>query len=99
MNLLQVKLFIARSHWDFAHTMPESPHWYIMRGKGDSKKFDHFAAFINQNGRAMSWRGKIYIYLDVDLWRYWTMSSKKKVNIINREIIKFSICEEVKKDA
>lgn len=66
--------FVASQQWTFAKTMPQNPHEYIVRGKGnDPEDFDAFVKTI-RTGEKRVWGRKIYIYWkDQDGMRYWTM--------------------------
>jgi len=82
---LDVKKFIQNQCWTFAKTMPQWPHWYVVRCKGNTESFSNFASYINVNGEIRSWGNEKYIYLDIDGYTYWTMGNPiDETTIINR---------------
>jgi len=79
-----VKL-IKNYTWAFAKTMPEIPHYYIVRDnltKEDQKIFDEFKLFIENNGYTENFHGKKYQYININGYKYWVIK-----NILNREKI------------
>lgn len=77
---------IARGIWTFAKTMPQDPHWYIVRERyADDPTFTAFVRTIRQNGYPERFKGRIYTMLDVGEFKYWTMfASPEGTTIINR---------------
>ena len=76
---------IERNEWTFAKTMPEIPHYYIVRDnltKEDQKTFDEFKLFIKKNGYIEDFHGKKYQYININGYKYWAIE-----NILNREKI------------
>jgi len=91
MQAFDPEAFIASQSWTFAKTMPSNPHYYIVRGRGNtSAEFEAFVRFIRVNGEKRVWgRGrnrKIYIYWqDAQGRRYWTMGWPiPETTVINR---------------
>ena len=81
-----VESFIDRLVWTFAKTMPEIPHYYIVRGnlsKEDQKTFDEFKLFIEKNGYIKKFYGKDYQYTDINGYKYCFIE-----DILNREKLK-----------
>ena len=77
--------FIARAPWCVARTMPDQPHQYTVRGQTSDEHFDLFVSCIRERGYRASYRGRHYIYLEVDGWKYWPMgASARATTIINR---------------
>ena len=77
--------FADRLTWTFAKTMPEIPHYYIVRdnlAKEDHKTFDEFKLFIKKNGYTEDFHGKKYQYININKYKYWVIE-----NILNREKI------------
>jgi len=84
-----IKKFIAKTDWVLAKSMPEAPHWYVMRKDGNASEFDSFAEHILNNGVLRKWGSFGYLYLDIDSFTYWTMNnSEGDKTIINRADIK-----------
>lgn len=77
--------FIDRHQWTFAKTMPEIPHWYIVRdhlSDDDRKLFDEFEAFIRKNGYTKLFYSKPFTYFEIGEYKYWLDE-----NILNRDRI------------
>jgi hypothetical protein len=76
---------IENNKWIFAETMPKIPHYYIVKddlSNGDKKLFDEFDKYIKINGYSGKFYSKIYIYLNINDYKYWAID-----NILNREKI------------
>ena len=70
--------------WTFAKTMPECPHWYIVRGKtaDDETYFAMFRA-IEERGVWREWNGTPQQYLHPgDGYYYWKMTDDIEESII-----------------
>ena len=80
--------FIETAGWRFAATMPEIPHEYTVRGKATGDKtepppvewHDWFVDQINEYGYRQEFGGRKYTYMEVDGYKYWSISP-----VINRE--------------
>lgn len=75
--------FVHLFHWTFAKTMPEIPHFYIVRDKlsdEDKNTFDDFVAYISTNGYSRMFGAKNYKYINIENFKYWVDE-----NILNRE--------------
>jgi len=80
-----IKLFISKVDWIFAKTMPQWPHWYIVRENCDEESFVKFVSFIYSNGTTRLFQDKKFTYLDIDEYAYWTMGNPvDETIIINR---------------
>jgi hypothetical protein len=65
--------------------MPEQPHEYTVRGETADEDFGWFVLYIRQHGYRARYGGRLYIYLEVDHWRYWTMGEPvAETTVINR---------------
>lgn len=84
-GLAQTRNLINSVSWQFAKTMPEIPHEYIVTDNypEKSKEINAFIAKIEKNGYKKPFYGKEYKYLEIDGYKYWVMG-----NIINRAKIK-----------
>ena len=64
--------------------MPEQPHEYTV-GETPDAAFESFVAHVREHGYRASYRGRDYIYLDVDCGKYWTMGAPvSETPLINR---------------
>lgn len=77
--------FINRNTWVFAKSMPEIPHYYIVRdnlSENDQTLFDECDLFIKKNGYAADFYSKQYTYFNVGSYKYWVIE-----NILNRALL------------
>lgn len=85
-KLDEIKDFINGAKWIFAKTMPEIPHYYIVRdnlSENNKKLFDEFDVFIKKNGYAKMFYSKQYTYFNIGNYKYWVIE-----NILNRDVVK-----------
>jgi len=74
---------IENNKWIFAETMPEIPHYYIVKddlSNDDKKLFDELKINIDKNGYTKEYRSEEYRYVDIYDYKYWVID-----NILNRE--------------
>jgi len=87
-----ITIFIAKEKWTFAKTMPQWPHWYVVRGNCDDDTFAKFVSFIYSNGQVRGWHDRKFTYLDIDDFTYWTMGNPvDETTIINRALIEKTV--------
>ena len=80
-----MKVFIAKHEWAFAKTMPQWPHWYVVRKNCNDDEFVTFALYIREKGEIRSWGPYMHTYLDIDGYTYWTIGNPiEETTIINR---------------
>lgn len=82
--------FVERMDWTFAKSMPQIPHWYVIRGRDCSEEeFDAAVAHVKEAGYLGRWRGrKANHYLEVGGYRYWALpgrGSGDTLVVLNRE--------------
>jgi len=83
--IAKVDAFIASQKWTFAKTMPECPHWYIVRAPDNEKRFSSFVKFIREHGVKEKFGKTNYTYFYRCGYKYWTMGIPiEKTIIINR---------------
>ncbi len=85
------ELFIERSKWVFAKTMPHAPHEYTLKDPDSrapamsEEAFVWFVEHIREHGYTEKFGGRSYTYLDLGEWRYWTMGwPPEQTTLINR---------------
>ena len=90
MTRREARGFIEAHKWKFAKTMPEHPHWYVVRKY--CRNDDEWLAFMRLIRR---WGYDDYFfktkirYLDLDGYKYWTNGySELHTDIINRAELK-----------
>ena len=72
----QLREFVRTSAWQFAKTMPATPHEYTLRQNApDRKRFEEVVLYIRQEGYKAKYGKTTYTYLDIDGWQYWTMGA------------------------
>lgn len=77
--------FIASSKWTFAKTMPEWPHEYLVRDRGDRTLFEALIRHIRQYGFEGRFYQRVLTYFSEDVFLYWTMGEPiEETTIINR---------------
>jgi hypothetical protein len=77
---------IDKGHWIFAKTMPENPHYYMLRKECEDGDFVRFVKIIRRYGYQYIFAGKPYTQLNVYDWFYWTMGAPVEETIlINRK--------------
>lgn len=87
-TLVNIKTFIAKHNWTFAKTMPQFPHWYVVRKDCDEAEFVDLVVYIRAYGDVRPWGHYMLTYLDVDEYKYWTMGNPiDETTIINRAVI------------
>jgi hypothetical protein len=88
----ELRVFIAAHVWTFAKTMKNIPHEYtLLANAKDQTDFYRFVMQIRHAGYDRSFFGKIYRYLEIDEWCYWTMGSfLSETTLINRARMKNS---------
>ncbi len=77
--------FINRSAWTFAKTMPQWPHYYIVRENCNDEDFVELVKYIRENGHPENYYKRVLIYCQIGDWVYWTMGDPiEETTIINR---------------
>ena len=83
----ELKLFIDCNSWTYAKTIPEWPHYYIVRDEVANILFVKLVEHIRHNGSPGSFYKEIYTYFEEDGLIYWTMGNPiKETTIVNRAI-------------
>ena len=76
MTVEECRAFVANSHWKYAKSMPNNPHYYTLRDQSqDETVFVRFVLHIRQAGYRKRFGKTTYSYLDLDGWQYWTMGA------------------------
>ena len=78
--------YIAETEWTFAKTMPDNPHWYVVRqrawARGRYYGLGHEALFdlIRLHHYIRRWHGRGYRSIDLDGFSYWIMEDGTVIN-------------------
>ena len=77
--------FVDSNSWTFAKTMPDWPHFYIVRQPVDESLFVKLVEHIRQFGYKGAFYEKMITYFEEDGLIYWTMGNPvDETTIINR---------------
>jgi hypothetical protein len=80
-----LRAFVEAQHWTFAKTMPEWPHWYIVRERVDRRLFERLVLHIRAHGREGRFYRRAIVYFEEDGLVYWTMGAPlEETTIVNR---------------
>jgi hypothetical protein len=72
---------VAGLPWRFAKSMPEIPHWYIVRSAENNEVFARLLNAIKHYGYVQRFGKVNYRYIELgDGYKYWAIS-----NIMNRD--------------
>lgn len=71
--------------WTFAKTMPENPHWYIVKKYVNPENYEKLFLFIFENHSIEWFEGLSYKVVQLGEYKYWIMDDDiNKSYIINR---------------
>ena len=87
--MYNIHTLIESHRWKVASSMPTIPHEYTLKEWWEDKvAFEWFVMTIRNSGyQARFWR-KVFIYLHVGPYKYWTMGAPLEETIlVNRAII------------
>lgn len=78
--------YIEKVRWQFAKTMPRTPHWYtVMRwAPGLESEMRWFAVMIEKYGKQELFYGRPQTYLYLGEYKYWKMEPIHECDLINR---------------
>ena len=86
-----INKIVGKSNWIFAKSMPQNPHYYMLRRESVDSEFVRFVLLIRKYGFRMKYGRSWYICLRVNDFYYWTMGcpihncAKTGTILINRE--------------
>ena len=86
MTLVEVTELLLTAEFQFAKTMPKTPHHYTLRKTWeDEGVFEEVVQFIRDHGREEMYFQAAYIYLYLEGHKYWTMGAPlDQTVLINR---------------
>lgn len=86
LTINEVANWFEANEFIFAKSMPETPHWYMLKYKCTNKQmFERVVMYIREHGVEEEFFGRKYIYLVIGHWKYWTMGDPLATTIlINR---------------
>lgn len=68
-----------KTKWRFAKSMPQWPHWYVVREWGNPEDFDFVAALIQECGYEDVFGKRVDSYLVIGEFKYWVLE-----DVLNR---------------
>jgi len=96
VNNEKAKALISGWSWTFAKTMPQCPHWYVVRSPENEEAFIEFVEYIRIHGVEEQFGQSTYLYLYLGEYKYWTMGNPvPETTIINRALAKRTHEEEM----
>ena len=77
---------LSRLEFRFAKTMPETPHWYVVRSTANEADYVALFHVIQEKGVPEKFGARRYRYwYPGDGWKYWTMTTDvQHSHVINR---------------
>ncbi len=86
MTIVEITELLLAAEFQFATTMPETPHHYTLRETWeDGGVFEEVVQFIRDHGKEEKFFGTAYIYLYLEGHKYWTMGCPlDQTRLINR---------------
>lgn len=85
---IDIQEIIDSFTWTFAKTMPENPHWYIVKKIVNPEDYEKLFHFIFDNHSVEWFKGLPYKVVRLGAYKYWIMDDDiKQSNIINRALI------------
>jgi hypothetical protein len=82
----QARAYIAACEWTFAKTMPDNPHWYVIRARAWARGREHgegheaLFALIRDHHYVRMWHSRPFRSIDLDGWGYWIMEDGTVIN-------------------
>jgi hypothetical protein len=82
----RARAYIATGEWCFARTMPDNPHWYVIRqhawARGREVGQGHEALFvlIREHHYVRLWHRHPFRSIDLDGFSYWIMEDGTVIN-------------------
>jgi len=78
-QIARARAYIDSMDWRFAGSMPQWPHWYILRERGSAREFDFVAHLIKEFGYDDKWGARNDAYLIIGRFKYWVID-----DVLNR---------------
>ena len=81
----EIRSFLDSCEWTYAKTMPDWPHYYIVRKNVDEAMFVKTVEHIRAHGYEARFFKQKHVHFDDDTYSYWTMGAPiGQTTIINR---------------
>lgn len=70
-QVARARAYIDSMEWRFSRTMPQWPHWYVVRDWGSVREFDFVDRLIQRFGYDDPWGNRRNRYLVIGKFKYW----------------------------
>lgn len=78
--------------WTFAKTMPENPHYYIVKQEQDAVEYDRLYWYIFDHPTMVEYEGYTYKTATIGDYMYWIMTDDfVESRIINRKLLREAV--------
>jgi hypothetical protein len=78
-EIARARKYIDSMEWKFAKSMPQWPHWYVVRKSGSAREFDFVGRLIKKFGYKDTWGNRSDSYLVIGRFKYWPIE-----DVLNR---------------
>jgi len=78
-QIARTRKYINSMDWEFSRSMPQWPHWYVLKEDGSVREFDFVARLIKRFGYPDAWGARTDYYLVIGKFKYWAID-----NVLNR---------------
>jgi hypothetical protein len=89
-QIARAQKYINSMEWTFARSMPQWPHWWVLRENGSGREFDFVDQLIKKFGYPDPWRTRIKYSFVLGKFKYWVDEDclNRGAAISNAEVIK-----------
>ena len=70
-QLARTRAYINSMEWKFAKSMPQWPHWYVLREDGSAREFDFVNRLIKKFGYTDEWGSRTKYSFVLGRFKYW----------------------------
>jgi len=78
-QIARARAYISSMDWEFSRSMPQWPHWYVLKEDGSVREFDFVARLVKRLGYPDAWGARTDYYLVIGKFKYWAID-----NVLNR---------------
>ena len=70
-DVARARAYVNSMDWQFAKTMPQWPHWYVLREDGSAREFDFVNRLIKKFGYQDKWGSRTKYSFVIVRFKYW----------------------------
>src|SRR5438093_2616002 len=70
-EIARARAYINSMEWKFAKSMPQWPHWYVLREDGSAREFDFVDRLIRKFGYPDKWGSRTKYSFVMGRFKYW----------------------------